>query len=165
MILYHGSLVAVEAPQILRRTDGRGADFGSGFYTTSSYEQAEKWVHIKLKNSNLVHAGYISIYEVPDNLTGLPGLSVKVFANANREWLQFVIQNRNNPDFSHHCDIVTGPVANDRVYTTLTLFEEGFIDEESAISKLKSYTLADQYLFHTEKSLELLNFLKAEEIR
>ena len=41
MRLYHGSTVVVKRPNIQR---GRKAtDFGKGFYTTTSLEQAMKW--------------------------------------------------------------------------------------------------------------------------
>ena len=38
MILYHGSTVIVDKPEI--RLGSSFLDFGTGFYTTSSYEQA-----------------------------------------------------------------------------------------------------------------------------
>lgn len=41
MILYHGSNIVVEKPKILQ--SDRRLDFGTGFYLTSSYEQAERW--------------------------------------------------------------------------------------------------------------------------
>ena len=45
MKLYHGSTVAVKNPSL---NPGRpNADFGKGFYTTSSKEQAIRWAHIK----------------------------------------------------------------------------------------------------------------------
>ena len=85
--------------------------------------------------------------------------------HASRAWLHFVHENRSNPQFEHSYDIVKGPVANDRVYTTLTLWEGGFYDEEQTIRQLKTFKLIDQYLFHTDKALAYLRFLKAEEIR
>ncbi len=39
--LYHGSNVAVCTPEI--RKTLHTLDFGTGFYTTSSFEQAKKW--------------------------------------------------------------------------------------------------------------------------
>jgi hypothetical protein len=54
-----------------------------------------------------------------------------------------------------------GPVANDRVYTSLTLFESGFINKSELINELKAYKLVDQVLFHTEKALECLRFCEA----
>ena len=43
MIIYHGSLELVEKPEI--RKSNRLLDYGSGFYTTTSVEQAEAWVN------------------------------------------------------------------------------------------------------------------------
>ena len=165
MILYHGSMVVVDKPRIIACAEGRGADFGIGFYTTSSYEQAVRWVHIRQQNLAMTTSGFVSYFEEPDNLLKLPDLLVRRFMHASRAWLHFVHENRSNPQFEHPYDIVKGPVANDRVYATLTLWEGGFYDEEQTIRQLKTFKLVDQYLFHTEKALDYLRFLKAEEIR
>ena len=42
MTLYHGSLEVVEKPAILE--PNHTMDYGKGFYTTTSKEQADKWV-------------------------------------------------------------------------------------------------------------------------
>ena len=47
VIIYHGSTVLVETPEI--REGGTFLDFGVGFYTTTSYEQAERWARIKMR--------------------------------------------------------------------------------------------------------------------
>ena len=165
MILYHGSMVVVEVPRIIPRMDGRGADFGIGFYTTSSHEQAVRWVHIRQQNLQEKTIGFVSCYETPDNLLSLPELQTRSFKNASRAWLRFVRDNRNNPSFNHSYDIVKGPVANDRVYATLSLWEEVFLDEDETIRRLKTFKLVDQILFHTDKSLSYLHFQKAEAIQ
>ena len=41
MILYHGSNIGVTEPQII--VSNRALDFGAGFYTTSSEDQAIRW--------------------------------------------------------------------------------------------------------------------------
>ena len=47
MLLYHGSTMAVRKPIVSR---GRGkTDFGKGFYTTTSREQAEKWAKMSTR--------------------------------------------------------------------------------------------------------------------
>ena len=38
MLLYHGSNIIVDKPQIIQ--SNRFLDFGTGFYTTTNYEQA-----------------------------------------------------------------------------------------------------------------------------
>ena len=48
MILYHGSNVIVKNPKILKAN--RTLDFGYGFYTTTSKEQALKWAKIKSRS-------------------------------------------------------------------------------------------------------------------
>ena len=45
MILYHGSNIAVTEPQII--VSNRALDFGAGFYTTSSEEQAIRWAKLQ----------------------------------------------------------------------------------------------------------------------
>ena len=47
MKLYHGSNLEIKNPQILE--SDRKLDFGTGFYLTSSYEQAEKWAILTAK--------------------------------------------------------------------------------------------------------------------
>ena len=42
MTLYHGSLEIVEHPLI--REANRPLDYGTGFYTTTSLQQARRWV-------------------------------------------------------------------------------------------------------------------------
>ena len=47
MKLYHGSLERVDKPEL--RKPNRTLDYGSGFYTTTSFSQAEDWVHRRMK--------------------------------------------------------------------------------------------------------------------
>ena len=60
MILYHGSTDLVDKPKI--RVGEVFLDFGVGFYTTTSYEQAERWARIKMRRNNS-DIGYVAIYE------------------------------------------------------------------------------------------------------
>ena len=59
MILYHGSTDIVDSPEI--RKGDVYLDFGIGFYTTTSLEQAERWAKIKMRRKN-VNLGYVSVY-------------------------------------------------------------------------------------------------------
>jgi hypothetical protein len=63
LILYHGSDVIVDNPKLLKAN--RTLDFGNGFYTTTSKEQACKWASIK-KNREQSENGIINIYEIND---------------------------------------------------------------------------------------------------
>ena len=87
-----------------------------------------------------------------------------IFDSPTEEWLDFVMQNRTQNSFEHDYDIVYGPVANDKVYASFALYEGGFLNKQALISELKTYKLVDQYLFHTEKSLESIKFIEAKEV-
>lgn len=158
--VYHGSIEVVDNPEI--REPNRSLDYGSGFYTTTSYEQAKRLVERRMKEKHL-SAGYINVYEIDDDALG--NMKSLIFRKANEEWVNFVMKNRTERDFSHDYDIVYGPVADDNVYTQFTLFEGGIISMATLIQELKTYKLVDQYLFHTEKAQAAIKFIEAKEVR
>ena len=159
MKLYHGSHIEVKNPKIL--ISSRVGDFGRGFYTTSSWEQARRWAQIRAIQENQP-SGVVTVFDVPDHLFSHPELQIKSFENANDVWLDFVLANRKDVDFNHEFDLVCGPVADDRVYVCLNMLEDGLADRETVIRKLKTYVLADQILFHTAKSLLFLEYAATE---
>ena len=159
MILYHGSNVVVDNPKIIKAN--RTLDFGHGFYVTTSKEQACKWASIKKAREQSENA-ILNIYEINDNKLNDEALNVLRFTEASEEWLNFVIENRLNIKYKHDFDIVQGPVADDRVYACLNAFENKFMDIKAAIKELRTYKLADQISFHTEKSINLLKFTRKE---
>lgn len=158
MILYHGSLEIVENPHILEAN--RPLDFGTGFYTTTSLQQARRWVKLRMEQQN-ASVGYINIYEY----TAKKGLHTRLFRSANEAWVDFVHANRTIQDYNHDFDIVTGPVANDNVYLSFNLYESGIITKRELIRRLKTYKLVDQLLFHTERSLETLEYSGSKEVK
>lgn len=159
MILYHGSDVIVDNPKIIKAN--RTLDFGHGFYTTTSKEQACKWASIK-KNREQSENGILNVYEVNDSILNDKTLRILNFTSASEDWLKFVIHNRLKINYIHDFDIVHGPVADDRVYACLNAFENRFMDMQAAIRELRTYKLADQISFHTEKAINLLKFIEKE---
>lgn len=158
MEIYHGSLDIVKTPEI--RVPNRTLDYGSGFYLTSSYEQAGAWVRRKLKGS--VVKGYINVYEYHASLK--TNLNVLCFETPNEAWLDFVMENRMNRNYIHGYDIVEGPVANDRVYASFALYEAGLINKQELINELRAYKLVNQILLHTEKALACVKWKEAREV-
>lgn len=159
-IIYHGSIEEVKNPEI--RQPNRSLDYGSGFYTTTSYEQAKKLVERRMKDKG-VAIGYVNIYDLDDK--AVKRMNSLIFEKPTEEWVKFVMKNRTNRTFSHDFDIVYGPVADDSVYTQFTLYEGGIISMSTLIQELKTYKLVDQYLFHTEKSLTAIKFVESKEIK
>jgi len=166
MILYHGSVMPVEAPSIMTRASYRPLDFGTGFYVTTSYEQAARWVRNRLEQNPALKSGYVTAYSFDEEGFAASGLARHDFPRdpISLEWFRFVMRNRREHNPEHGYDLVTGPVANDRVYTVITAYEAGFVSEQEAMERLKPYRLADQYLFHTTASLAFLSAKQAVEI-
>lgn len=151
MILYHGSNVAVEKPMILQ--SDRKLDFGTGFYLTSNYEQAERWSHLTAKRRGTSNK-IITCFEMNEEI--IKSLNVLKFENADIQWLKFVSGNRNVNDFVDKHDVVIGPVANDRTMPVLRLYFAGIYDEEETLKRLLPQKLKNQFAFKTGKALTAL---------
>lgn len=157
MIVYHGSDTIVDRPLILKAK--RPLDFGGGFYVTSNKEQAVSWA-IKVSYRNASKSRSVNIYDF-DYESAKKALTILHFDKADERWLDFICANR-QMRCSADYDIVIGPVADDRVYRVVVEYENGDIDKETALKNLKAEQLCDQILFHTEKSLAYLKYIKTE---
>lgn len=69
-----------------------------------------------------------------------------------------LLHSRQNVDFG----LVTGGVANDKVFNTVELFFDGLIDKKEAIKRLRYEKPNLQICFRTEKALEFLRFEGSE---
>ena len=156
MRLYHGSTVAVRKPSL--RPGRSNADFGKGFYTTSVEEQAVRWAHIKREREGAARA-VVSVYEFDESLLDNADLDIRRFNGADEAWLYFVTDCRKSR--KHEYDLVQGPVANDKVFTTVNLFESGVLSAEAAILQLRAYRTYDQLSFHTERVIAALKFVES----
>lgn len=160
MIIYHGSTELVDQPEI--RKSKNYLDFGTGFYTTTSYDQAERWARIKMSRENADN-GYVSIYEF-DLAAAEKETQIQRFTQADIEWLTFVIENRRGEALAKTVDMHVGPVADDNVYRSIRLFETGVLDAEETVKRLKTEVLQDQWTFHTDRILSFVKFIGYKEI-
>lgn len=55
--------------------------------------------------------------------------------------------------------MIYGPVANDDVYTTFTLYSAGALTKEQTLEALKIKKLYNQLVLTSEKALGYLNFV------
>ena len=129
MILYHGSYLAVDQPDL--RHSRSNVDFGKGFYTTPLREQAEKWCgRFQRRKMDAV----LSIYHLDE--TCFDTCKVLKFDSYSEEWLDFILNCRTGKDTSDY-DIVIGGVANDKVFNTVELYFDNLIDKNEALRRLK----------------------------
>ena len=161
MIIYHGGFSEIQKPEILEPE--RALDFGSGFYATTSFEQAKKWAIIKKDRFHFQNA-IVNQYEFDKAILQNSELKCKIFERADEDWLDFIVSNRQDINFSYDYDIVFGAVANDNVYASINLYEQGFLGKKELLKELRTWKYVDQFCFHTEESLKYLQFKKSEEV-
>ena len=154
MIIYHGSYLEVESPDIVHSRPR--VDFGRGFYATPIREQAENWCGKFLRQGK---AGVVNQYEFSEEK--LAEFQVLHFEKYSEEWLDFILNCRSGKDSTDY-DLVVGGVANDKVFNTVELFFDGLIDKTEAINRLRYEKPNLQISFRTEKALSLLHFEGSE---
>jgi hypothetical protein len=150
MILYHGSFLPVDKPDLLHSRPN--VDFGRGFYVTPIYEQAEKWCQRFIRRGK---DGVISKYALDEE--AFHRLNVLRFHAYSEEWLDFILTCRSGKDASAY-DAVCGGVANDKVFNTIELYFENLIDKGEAIQRLRYEKPNLQIAFRSKAALACLRF-------
>ncbi len=156
MILYHGSYMKIEKPDLVHSR--RNVDFGPGFYTTPMREQAVKWCE-KFKRRG--KEGVLSTYHFDKSED--ESIKTLIFDAYSEQWLDFILNCRRGTDATDY-DVVIGGVANDKVFNTVELFFDGLIDKAEAINRLRYEKPNLQICFRTQKALERLHFEGSEKV-
>lgn len=152
MKLYHGTNISFE--DILLNKCLPHKDFGKGFYLTPIRRRALERALDKCDKTG-EGVPVILTYKIEEEK--LDDLNVIRFDNMDKSWLDFILKNRDrkNKD-GHKYDVVIGPVADDGVITSISLFEAHVIDEETLMKRLKYPKPYIQYAFCTQKALDRL---------
>ena len=159
MIIYHGGTDIVKIPMIIKTYTGR--DFGVGFYTTSIREQAVKW-SIRQSTYRKKDDAILNTYELNDSV--FQSLKAKTFDGYSMEWLDFVVSCRQDADFRHDYDLITGKIANDDVGETIQAVVDGLTSKEFALTKLVFMHANNQICLSTDNALDYLKFISAEKV-
>ena len=165
MILYHGSTVEVEDPQVIVSDLGR--DFGPAFYTTGIKDQAERWAvrraKFARKGGKTGTPAIVSVYEF-DEASARSALKWKSYRGVSMEWLDMVAACRSRSSYRHGYDLMSGKVANDNVGETVSYVVAGVMPREMALEQLKFQQINDQIAFCSPISLQFLAFVKSYEL-
>ena len=155
MILYHGSNLVVSEPKLV--IQNRYLDFGYGFYTTTNKVQAIGFADKVTKRREQGHRT-VSIYEI-DEGKAFSECSILRFDAPDEGWLDFVSENRSGNYEGDSYDYIFGPVADDDVYTTFTLYTAGALTKEQTLEALKIKKLYNQLVLTSEKALSYLKYV------
>ena len=154
MLLYHGSNMTVAIPKLIKQN--RFLDFGFGFYTTTNKEQAIGFAK-KVFQRRKVGDCIVNIYEIQEDLA-FNECSLLKFESANEAWIDFVAVNRQGTYQGKSYDFIFGPVADDDVYTTFSLYTVGVLTKEQTVEALKVKKLFNQLVLTTPKAISYLKF-------
>ena len=147
MTVFHGSVCEVRCPDLSRSK--RYIDFGPGFYVTDIQRQAERWA--RRKAARFGGKAIVSTYSLNEDWLGY---RVKTFPEASKEWLDFVCDCRNGltPYLSY--DIISGKVANDRVFQAIDMYRRGIWDENRTLQEITYYEDSSQIAINGTVSLK-----------
>ena len=173
LILYHGTNTHIDAPDILPVK--YPLDFGVGFYTTCFFNQAKTWAIRRAHEKG----GQAVIYEIRLQAASLSEkLCVCEFPTADEQWLDFVITHRSlsayqkqspfayTPSTEHHrFDIVSGPVADDRVFDVVNLYQAGIYDKAEALRRIVYQRDNHQLVFSTPLALAQITSFKKQVVK
>lgn len=142
---------------ILHRAQNRFLDFGFVFYTTTNKAQAVSFAD-KVTKRRRTGQRAVSIYKI-DEAVAFSECSILRFDEPDEAWLDFVSDNRSGNYEGGAYDFIFGPVANDDVYRTFTLYTAGVLTKELTLEQLKIKKLYNQLVLTSEKALSYLHFI------
>ncbi len=158
MKLYHASTCIIESPDVYHSRDL--LDFGKGFYLTSLVEQAKKYAQRFLFQGE---KAYLNQYVLDENIDRR--YQVKKFVGYDEEWLDFVSLCRLGKQ-TEKFDLVSGGIADDKVFNTVDLYFSGNISKEEALKRLAFIHPNHQICILNQEIIDKhLRFIKAEEIK
>lgn len=157
--LYHASYKIVE--KIDLSLCAAGKDFGKGFYVTTDYNQACRFIRTAIGKALKNHVdnvepktGYVSVFEYKTDKA--ENINYFEFKSSDEDWLHCVVAHRKSGILKNEIekwqkyDVITGKIANDSTNQVLTAYINGFYGEvgsyetdETAIKFLLPNNLSD----------------------
>ena len=151
-LLFHGAKGSIEEPLSVYKSR-KNNDFGQGFYTGESYEQAISFVS---------GFGNSSVYYIRFDDRDLKCKRYEV----NQEWMMTIAYYRGTLDEykdhpavkalieqSRNCDYIIAPIADNRMFQIINSFIAGDLTDEQCKHCLAATNLGMQYIFLTEKAV------------
>jgi len=158
-LLFHGAKSEIEG-DIDVHHGRRSNDFGRGFYTGESYEQAISFVS-GFDNSSVY---YLSFDD--------KNLKCKRY-EVDQEWMMTIAYYRgtlaeymNHPKIqelvkkSRDCDYIIAPIADNRMFQIINSFIAGELTDEQCKHCLAATNLGMQYIFISEKAVSQIELIE-----
>ena len=167
--LYHGSTTNFDNIDVNK---GKGyKDFGKGFYMYEIRQYSER---MAIRNKNIEISRLSKLNKPTSNISAYlytfevdfeelkKRYAVRIFAEADIEWVKFILSNRASKSKSHNYDIVVGATADDDTRLCLDAYNAGAYGKKGSNSALEALVkhlevgnLPKQYYFGSN---EVINF-------
>lgn len=158
-VLFHGAKSEIDG-EISVYYGRQNNDFGQGFYTGESYEQAISFV------SGFDHS---SVYYFSFDDKNLKCKKYEV----NQDWMMTIAYYRgtldeykNHPKIqslvqeSRNCDYIIAPIADNRMFQIINSFIAGELTDEQCKHCLAATNLGMQYVFISEKAVSQVKMIE-----
>lgn len=158
-VLFHGAKSEIDG-EISVYYGRQNNDFGQGFYTGESYEQAISFV------SGFDHS---SVYYFSFDDKNLKCKKYEV----NQDWMMTIAyyrgtldEYRNHPKIqslvqeSRDCDYIIAPIADNRMFQIINSFIAGELTDEQCKHCLAATNLGMQYVFISEKAVSQVKMIE-----
>ena len=153
--MYHGTdtiITTVNLDKSRLRTD-----FGKGFYLSSILGVARDWA---VDKSGTTKTPIVMRLTLDLEKLESPELLALRFFLPTVEWLDFIKDNRQiktkaglSDEPRHNYDVVSGPIANDKVAKVVADYIDGLINADEAIRRTKALPSVFQTSLHSQKAL------------
>lgn len=165
MRYYHGSdikIVTIDLTKSRLRTD-----FGRGFYLTDKLGGAHEWAL-----RNISGTPTVTQYEIELNINNAD-IKLLRFNTATHEWLEFVRKNRERErqkhdqikEPRHDFDVVSGPIADDKVAIVVDEYCRGLKTAEQALQEIRFIPNVVQFSLHTQKAIDFVTAVSYQEYK
>lgn len=152
MKLHHGTNIDFGEIQLSKCLPYK--DFGRGFYLTPSKRRARLRALDKIDKE---HQGVPVIISYDFDEAELDNLKVLRFDTCTEQWLDFILKNRNRKTYKpHDYDVVIGPVADDGIINSISLYESKVINRSELLKRIEGKKGYIQYSFCTQKAIDKL---------
>lgn len=135
--LYHGTVYKISHIDVSKGRNKK--DFGKGFYMATSKEQAIGMMHKKHREAVRRSRNKSNIefdkrlYKITLNEDIAHNIKIKIFENADMEWLDFILLCREKGGIPHDFDMVIGPTADDDTILCLRAYWDGLYGEVGSL--------------------------------
>ncbi len=158
-LIFHGAKSKIDGTIDIRR--GRhNNDFGQGFYTGESYEQAISFVS-GFENSSVYYINFdgrnlkCKSYEVNQEWM----MTIAYYRGALSEYKEHPII-KNLVEQSRNCDYIIAPIADNRMFQIINSFISGELTDEQCRHCLAATNLGMQYIFISEKAVSQIKLVE-----